>query len=207
MNVSQNGERILDALLWRVRAIAFSQVVELVGNVEAEKCLRSLLRNDLVEPLHVRVKLLRLVEPIFEWEPGQSREPDFWKLSWASETRFDKADTESHTIYIATKKASRHFGGVGGQLRQPFQLQHDLGTASMFVAYVRAQTTPQEWVGEDSIRRYHRHMKIKKIPDAAVVADERVVKAMEFAGRSYSGDYIQKFHLYWKTKSTPYEIW
>ena len=66
MNVSQNGERILDALLWRIRVIAFPQVVELVGNVEAEKCLRSLLRNDLVEPLHVRVKLLRLVEPIFE---------------------------------------------------------------------------------------------------------------------------------------------
>ena len=63
MNVSQTGERILDALLWRIRVIAFSQVVELVGNVEAEKCLRSLLRNDLVEPLHVRVKLLRLVEP------------------------------------------------------------------------------------------------------------------------------------------------
>ena len=50
MNVSQNGERILDALLWRIRVIAFSHVVELVGNVEAEKCLRSLLRNDLVEP-------------------------------------------------------------------------------------------------------------------------------------------------------------
>ena len=91
MNVSQNGERILDALLWRIRVIAFPQVVELVGNVEAEKCLRSLLRNDLVEPLHVRVKLLRLVEPIFEWEPGQSREPDFWTVSYTHLTLPTKA--------------------------------------------------------------------------------------------------------------------
>lgn len=207
MNVSQNGERVLDALLWRIRVIAFSQVAELIGNAEAEKCLRSLVGNALVEPLHVRAKLLRLIKPMFEWEPQQPTEPDFWKLSWACETRFEKVDAESHTVYLATEKACRHFGGVGGRLRQPFQLEHDLGTASMFVAHVRAQTKRQEWVGEDSIRRYYRHMKIKKIPDAAVIAGERVVKAIEFAGRSYSGDYIRKFHLHWKTRTTPYEIW
>ena len=207
MNVSRSGERVLDALLWRVRVMAFAQVAELVGNAEAEKSLRSLVRNDLIEPLQVQVKLLRLLEPMFEWEPGQINAPDFWKLSWASETRFEKVDAESHTIYLATEKACRHFGGVGGRLRQPFQLEHDLGTASMFVAHAHASSAQQEWIGEDSIRRYYRHMKIKKIPDAAVIADEGIVKAMEFAGRSYSGDYIQKFHSFWKTKNTPYEIW
>lgn len=208
MNLTLASERILDALLWRVRVLAFSHVAELVGKDEASRSLRTLSRNGFVESLHIQTKLLQLTGPIFEWAPEDPTQPDFWKLSWAAEARFNNIEAQSHTIYLATEKACRHFGGVGGRLRQPFQLQHDLGTASTFVAYVtRASTDRQGWIGEDCIRRFYRHLKIKKIPDAAAISDDQVAKAIEFAGRTYSGDYIGKFHAFWKKKNTQYEIW
>ena len=113
-----------------------------------------------------------------------------------------------HQIFVASELAERLFGGIGGSLRQPNQLMHDLGTSSTYVAMLSDDAPFMElWTSEDMLRRRYRHLQIKKIPDAALIEGNQITKAIEFAGRDYSRKYLLKFHYFWKSKNTPYEIW
>lgn len=211
MKPSRFGELVLETLLRRVRVIAESQLIEL--NDALQICdstrseLRRLERSDFVYSFSMSTKILRLDAPLTTWTPLDQREPDFWKLSWLAESRYKNSKPTWEKIFVASEKAERRFGGVGGSLRQPFQLVHDLGTAAIHVAFLRSEHLKPEWIGEDIIRRFYRHLNVRKIPDAALVADGKIVRAIEFAGRDYSGNYIRKFHSFWKQRKTPYEIW
>ena len=109
---------------------------------------------------------------------------------------------------MATDTAERLFGGVGGSLRQPNQITHDLGTSSVYVAKQLDETfSGSAWTGEDVIRRSWRHLGIRKIPDAAIIQDEQITNVIEFAGRDYGKAYLEKFHLFWQNHATSYEIW
>ncbi len=208
MSVSRQEERILEALLFKVRVMASSQLEQLVGDGVAS-LMRSLSRKQYVESLNLRTQILELASPLFSWSPTHGDvTPDFWKISWQAESRFNSSRTGESRVFFATDLACRHFGGVGGKLRQPFQMLHDLGTASMFVAKATLSSEHSiQWIGEDVIRRYFRHLKVRKIPDAASITESQVSRVFEFAGRDYSGSYIKSFHEFWKRKNTPYEIW
>ena len=85
---------------------------------------------------------------------------------------------------------------------------HDLGTSATFIAWrQQSQEEDVEWIGEDMLRRFHRHLKTQKIPDAAIISELGIEKAIEFAGRDYSRQYLEKFHCFWAKRKTPYEIW
>lgn len=208
MIVSQIEEQILETLLWKVRVIALRQLKRFLG-CDLDSVLRSLKRKGYIEQITLRTQLLDLASPLYSWNPAeQESSPDFWKISWQAESRFKRVPTFEEQVFLATDLACRHFGGVGGKLRQPFQLLHDLGTASMFVAKSSSNfERTNRWKSEDVIRRYFRHLKIRKIPDAAEFSNDAVSRVFEFAGRDYSGNYIKTFHEFWKRKNISYEIW
>ncbi len=206
-NVSQF---VIDMLTWRTRVVA---------DVQLEWCfpkrktvrreLASLERRGFLDSFSISTILLRCDSPLFVWNQYTSTDPEFGKLCWIAEKRADKARCFSCRVYYASKLAERTFGGVGGKLRQPFQLGHDLGTAAVYLARQEKKKTVEEtsWVSEDVLRRFFRALKIRKIPDAAIIVNGRIKTAIEFVGKDYSTEQLRSFHRYWSRKQIRYEIW
>ncbi len=210
MQLSPFGRFVVDALTWRVRVIADSQLAMLTTDAsDAKRDLDSLMRKRVLESFSMPVSLLTLKAPLFCWYPANSVEPDYGKICWQAEQRLRKCPAVSHTVFHATKLAERQFGGVGGKIRQPFQLVHDLGTASVFVAHTLAhkQTDDSGWTSEDILRRFFRHLNLRKIPDALIIKNDKVSSVIEFVGKDYSAKQIRRFHQYWAKKNTPYQLW
>lgn len=203
---------MLDALLRRVRLLAVEQIEKLCRlrafQQTSKQAVRKLKRTGLVESFSLDCIALDLQSPLAVWNPRDEPHFDFSKIAWRAKSRFLKSDVRTRQILLATKTAENLFGGVGGSLRQPNQIMHDLGTASVYVARVQPDSdhTPR-WIGEDVIRRSWRHLGIRKIPDAALIQDDRLQNVIEFAGRDYGKAYLEKFHQFWQRRATPYEIW
>ena len=210
MQLSPFGRFVVDALTWRVRVIADSQLAILATEgSDVKKELDSLIRKRVLEAFPMPVSLLTLESPLYSWDPAHSVEPDYGKICWQAEQRFRKCPAARHIVFHATKLAERQFGGVGGKIRQPFQLVHDLGTASVFVAHTMAheQTDESGWTSEDILRRYFRHLNLRKIPDALIIKNDKPFSVIEFVGKDYSVSQIRRFHFYWAKKNTPYQLW
>ena len=203
---------VVDTLLRRLRILSEQQIEMLASDFEvAEKAIREIAwleRNGLVHSFQVEVKVLQLQKPILTWQPGTSPTPPFGRISWIAKSRFQKTAAVYSRLFFASEMAERQFGGVGGTLRQPNQITHDLGTSATFISRRRvSESSYGDWIGEDMIRRFFRHLKTKKIPDAAIISKHGIEMAIEFAGRDYSKAYLEIFHRYWAKKNIPYEIW
>ena len=212
MNLSALEQWVVDALLRRVRILAFLQI-EMLCRIRSfqqtpQQAIRKLKRLGLVESFRFDSTVLDLRSPLLIWKAGEEAPGNFSKIAWRAKSRLLKADFSEQQILLATNAAENLFGGVGGSLRQPNQIMHDLGTASVYVA---TQCTEPKcisaWIGEDVLRRSWRHLDIRKVPDAAMIEDETIVNVIEFAGRDYGKSYLEKFHLFWQRRQTPYEIW
>ena len=212
MSLSTLEEWVLDALLRRLRVLAVQHVEQYCQTrgfeQTAKQVLRTLKRKGLVESFTTETIVLDLPSPLFVWNQEANPSVNFSKIGWRARSRFLTAEPREHQVLMATEQAERLFGGIGGALRQPNQILHDLGTASAYlsreVVNVGLQTT---WTSEDMLRRSWRHLDLKKIPDAALIVDEKIVKVIEFAGRDYGRAYLEKFHSFWKRRATSYEIW
>lgn len=213
MSLSPFGEFVVETLCWRLRVVAATQ---LARTPLAPACpdrlareLRKLCSGGWLQSLELTVPVLDLTSPAFSWRAGRRVGPEVWRLCWLAESRMKRAALDRQQVYLATQKAERFFGGVGGRLRQPFQIAHDLGTASVYVAHLHRKKldADPDWVSEDVIRRYYRRLKVKKIPDAALIVSGRLSRALEFVGKDYSGQQLNKFHTYWSARKTAYEIW
>ena len=202
----------MDALLRRVRILAFLQIEKLCRTrafpQTPDQAIRKLKRWGLVESFRFDSIVLDLQSPLLIWEAGDEAPSDFSKIAWRAKSRFFGAESQQQQILLATDAAESLFGGVGGSLRQPDQIMHDLGTSSVYVAKKCGEhQSNSNWIGEDVLRRSWRHLGVRKIPDAAIIENEKVVNVIEFAGRDYGKAYLEKFHLYWQRRATPYEIW
>ena len=203
---------VIDTLLRRLRILSEQQIEMLASDFGlAEKANREIAwleRNGLVHSFQFEVKTLQLPKPLATWQPGTQPIPPFGKISWIAKSRFQKTDAVYSKLFFASEMAERQFGGVGGNLRQPNQITHDLGTSATFISHRRVSTPLDgDWIGEDMIRRFFRHLKARKIPDAAIISKHGIEKAIEFAGRDYSRAYLEVFHRFWAKKNIPYEIW
>ena len=212
MNLSALEQWVVDALLRRVRILAFLHIEKLCRvrsfQQTPNQAIRKLKRSGLVESFRFDCTVLDLRSPLLIWKAGEEAPGNFSKIAWRAKSRFLKADIQEQQILLATATAENLFGGVGGSLRQPNQIMHDLGTSSVYVASQCDESScSSTWIGEDVLRRSWRHLEIRKVPDAAMVEDEKIVNVIEFAGRDYGKAYLEKFHLFWQRRSTPYEIW
>ena len=211
MNLSALEEWVVDALLRRVRVLAVVQIemaCHLRGDTQTpNQAIRKLKRLGLVESFRVDSIVLDLQAPLVIWVAGDETPLNFGNIAWRAKSRFLNADVQTLQLLMATDTAERLFGGVGGSLRQPNQITHDLGTSSVYVAKQHDGTTESDWIGEDVIRRSWRHLGIRKVPDAAIIQDEQITNVIEFAGRDYGKAYLEKFHRFWQNRATSYEIW
>lgn len=123
----------------------------------------------------------------------------------------DSSPTESlsqsgrqpHIVNWATPKAANLLAGCTGWGRQPFQLEHDLGTTAIYVSS-RPYQSDVIWYGEDIVRRRFSAVN-KKVPDVLLVdRHDNILKVVEYGGQ-YSRHRLEDFHHTWK--QYPWEIW
>lgn len=198
--------QILIILTWCARVATESQLARKL-NVEPRQLrsqLRTLRKRRLVAYRTTTIADFQLTGPLTASEPGTRT--DFGALAWILEQRWREAPRCPARVVWATRLATRIVGGVSGQLRQPLQVQHDLGVTEILVG--RSQEPSTQWLGEDAYRAFWSPSRKDKVPDAVIIGtDEEVCRVIEFGGR-YSRAGLEAFHLHWLVRhGTPYEIW
>lgn len=145
-------------------------------------------------------------KPYAFWRPTQET-PKFGAISWQGRQRLRNGMTKPTRIYWATHRAVRTVGGIGGKLRQPWQLQHDLGVTSVHLLLRRSEPTlAAHWISEDIYRREFGQRRKDKIADAFLVNPMgQVYRVIEFVG-DYSTQRLRDFHRFWSRRRIPYEL-
>lgn len=213
---TERDREILLALTHKVRLLSLEQIARTwwnaspVGVASARKRLATLTAKDSPSSeqfvLRLRVNAhpeLNLSGPLLTWKPGELT-PDFGALSYRLKNRWTEAIRPT-TVYIATEKAARYFGGFGGKLRRPLQVTHDLHVARIYLHLLETdREAAWAWVSEEQFAPERRH---QKLPDA-VLRDRngKVTLVIEFGG-SYDTKHVERVHLDCVTRSLPYELW
>ena len=112
---------------------------------------------------------------------------------------------QATTVYLASLRAARLFGGTGGRFTYPLQATHDLHVTAIYVGMAEANDPRlARWRGEETLRLARRR---GKVPDAVLVDDRgRATMAIEFGG-SYRPDRVRSFHRVCENRRLPYELW
>ena len=204
---------VIDALTWRVRVMSREQLAELgslMGVASVRRKIHRLLSFGYIAQVDCAAHTVSLEKPLATWDADDLDMPDFGQVCWQAKARTNgDGSTTISKVFIAAKRAETEFGGCGGKLRQPLQINHDLGTTSVFLAKVEffGWEDCHDWTSEDILRRHYRHLNIEKIPDAAFVSNERIGCVIDFVGRDYSPMSLRKFHHHWSRRQIPYEVW
>lgn len=211
MQIDELDEQILTMFAWQLRCASLRQVAATLGlkQTQTQNRLRRLQKRELLAAATINAAVPVLTRPLAVWETGELP-PDYQRLAWLLEKRAVQTVSRTERVFWATACATRMVGGVGGELRQPLQVQHDLGVAEMFDAWHQqiAKETGQ-WVGEDAYRSFvaPAGSRNDKVPDAVLVDEQcQVVRVFEYGGR-YSWQRLRAFHRFWSDKATCYEIW
>ncbi|MFO0979943.1 MAG: hypothetical protein U0996_26325 [Planctomycetaceae bacterium] len=207
MRLATAAIHVLECLTWQTRLAADGQLQELLQlsgiAVTSIRCLLGTLKAEgLVHRECIVAGILRLEQPICRWQPGMRRQklgPVAWKLI----TRSRSLVRRRVMVNWATPAAASLMGGTCGQLRQPLQAEHDLGTTATLIGCLR-RNPDLIWIGEDIVRRRYA-TSVRKVPDALIVnRDETIATAIEFGGQ-YSRRKLEAFRASWP--KTPWEIW
>lgn len=211
MDLSCKTREILVTLTHRVRYLTLEQVKEvwwpahLSGAKLAARALGHLRKNGLIEVRKVLFHpILNLEGPVGTWCPGQ-KDPFFGRVSYRLQSRWTENETEG-TIYYATQKTVKRFGGAGKGLVYLHQVTHDLHCSVMYLwMWEQQPERAAKWVPEFLLKKGgKRH---EKTPDAAIrEEDGRLSCILEFGGR-YDARRVAQFHEYCASKDLPYEIW
>jgi hypothetical protein len=106
---------------------------------------------------------------------------------------------------VASKRAGRLFGGLGGKLSHPIQITHDLHVSAIYLRLLlESPLEAEQWVPDYQLARTRRG---QKLPDAELQdANGRTLKVIEFGG-SYGPERVRKVHEDAERRGVPYEIW
>ena len=202
----------LDALTWRARVATSRQLLSLPGasqysNANWRRHLRQLRQLDLVNYCQIGLRLIQVHQPLHVWKP-EDVEPQYHRLAWQLEKRWSDLSAIRTVVYWATSRAALLTGGVGGRLRQPCAVEHDLGVTSAYVARCRRDpATATSWISEDVVRRDFSGPILQKIADAAIVAsDNHLERLIEFGGQ-YRLPKLQTWHRHCHRNCIAYELW
>lgn len=203
--------RLMTILTWKVRIVTDVQATTTLGippdaRAAFVRRLQRLASRGLLGRQSVVVALFQLEGPLVDWLPGMPESP-WHSIAWQLQRRYSTARPRRVWVNWATRQAVALVGGAGGRLRQPLQVQHDLGVAALHVSRTSEAGSDTQWIGEDPYRTLMRPPERSKIPDALIVdRNNRVRRAVEFGGL-YCPARLGNFHRYWAKKGIPYEIW
>lgn len=209
--LTDRQKEILQTLTLRVRFLSLHQIARTwwtpttAGMNGARRQLASLVDAGFVskESLHAHPEL-QLEAPVLVWTPGNPQ-PHFGAVAYQLEKRWTE-NVETVPAYFATPKAAKHFGGVPGSQRHPYQATHDLHVSTVFLKlFVADRDTADRWCSEDRLPELKRYR--EKLPDAAIKDQEgKIVRLVEFGG-SYNERRVEKLHRHCDDYSLPYELW
>ncbi len=173
----------------------------------AKSCLLRLSRSGQLGRKTLPVAIPKLTGPLVAWSPGQSA-PDFEAIAWAARKRLAVAVQRREVVMWASDWATRRVGGIGGPLRKPLQVEHDLGVAAIFFARSSsAFNTFDSWLGEDQYARLRRPVRGQKRPDAVLVDKAGHLTLVLDYLSLYPPAHLRSFHHYWADRNTRYEWW
>lgn len=203
--MNSNRIDLLRVLTTKIRVAWTDQLATAVPGWNL-RLIRAMVREG---SLHIATQSLRVVDvsdiPLASWHPPQVQ-PDIGRISYLGKRRI--RDSESQTIQLvwASRAATQIVGGIGGRLRQPWQVQHDLGVSSVFFSLRRASpSAADEWISEDIYRRDVVQDTSEKIADGFCMSGGGTIRQVyEFVG-DYSAARLREFHQYWSARQIPYE--
>jgi hypothetical protein len=197
--------RVLDTLTHRVR-VADEGQLEAVCKANVKSRLVRLQERGFLQRGTVAVRRPEFASPVSIWQPGDAT-PAAGPLAWKLQKRWKRISPQVITVWWGTSEAARLMGGVGGRLRQPLQVAHDLGVTDIYLRYLAAGEQDGEWMGEDDYRSEHRPSRKVKVPDAVLLnAADDIERVFEFGG-AYPARRVREFHRYWFRRQIPYELW
>jgi hypothetical protein len=203
--LTEIDHRVLDTLTHRVRVADTAQLAA-VCQANVKRRLVRLQERGFLQRGTVAVRRPEIASPVSIWQPGDAT-PAAGPLAWKLQKRWKRLSPQVTTVWWGTSEAARLMGGVGGQLRQPLQVAHDLGVTDIYLRYVATGEQDGEWIGEDNYRREHRPARRVKIPDAVQMNSAgEITRVFEFGG-AYPARRVREFHRYWSRRQIPYELW
>jgi DNA-binding transcriptional MocR family regulator len=138
-------------------------------------------------------------EPLFTWEPGDDP-PSFTSLAYRLDTRWAKTEPTPCKVWWATPKAVAEFGGHGGQIKQPSQVEHDIAVMEVYLRRGRLG----DWQLEDRIRNVEDFG--GTIPDALLDWPDWSEMVIEIGGQ-YPASRLSELHDAIENVGLPYELW
>jgi hypothetical protein len=203
--LTEIDRRVLDALTLRVRVADEGQLAAACGEGVPRR-LSQLRMRGLLERGTVAVRRPAVESPVWVWNPGNAA-PYAGRLAWTLQKRWKGISPQVVTVWWGTERAARLMGGVGGRLRQPLQVAHDLGVADIYFRRLAAGTPDGDWIGEDHYRREFRPRRGEKVADAVELDPSGgIARVIEFGG-AYPARRVREFHRYWSRRQIPYELW
>ena len=173
----------------------------------ADRRIQQLCRRGLVCTRFTPVALPELAGPTYRWRPGFPA-PDFDAVAWTAAKRREETPVKRRLVVWATRSARRLVGGVGVGLRQPLQLEHDLGVAGIYFAKRRSDVSAaQRWCGEDAYRLLRRPTRGQKAPDGVLLCPEGHLQLVVDYLTRYPPGRLRSFHRFWSDRRVPYEWW
>lgn len=206
-SLQERDEEILAVLTLRVRVLSLTQIARTwwyntaAPRANAGRRIGALQAAGFVECFTMLSHPeLPLSEPLATWQPGQPP-PDFATLARSLQSRWTKPD-EATLAVIATERAARRFGGMGGRRPRPSEATHDLHLAAVYLRMrMELPTRSRSWIPEAMLPTGRRI----KVPDA-IVQDGRHQTAIEFGGQ-YARAKLVEFHRDNSKRKRGYEIW
>lgn len=191
---------ILEMLTTKARLATGLQLLEFLNlNLPSvSRTLRLMKKQGWLESAKGAFRQPNLVCPIFTWQPAQD-EPSFHSLAHKLDSRWATTEPTSCHLWWASSLAVEEFDGVGGHLRQPLQIEHDLAVTEVFLRRGRTAI----WRMEDQFEGGEFGT---KIPDAIISDNTGAVTVIEIGGQ-YSAARLEAFHHAMEQLELSYELW
>ena len=204
---------VLDVLALRTRVATEEQLGRIVaarcaGKPSIRTVMKRLKSAGLVNGRLISAAFIESIVPLVEVD-FHDFPLDFQTIARRLAERWRNVRSRRVTVWWATERATNFLGGAASLPRHATQIEHDLGTTSILARLHETQPDAvAQWVGEDILRRDYAPMCrcFSKVPDAALIRDDVVLKFIEFGGQ-YSADRIRKFDQHCQKHRLPYSLW
>jgi len=201
------AQKILDLLTCKSRVATEQHLRRLTATSihSARKRLAQLRDAGWLAACPVSVALPLLYGPLLATDTAF---PDFHRLAWRLAKRHRDLVDSNEIVYWATGRASRLTGGIGGSLRQPLQIEHDLLVTEAYLQRCQSDAnTATRWISEDILRRDYPKRLATKVPDALLLDELGQPYCAVEIGGSYGAQRLKKLYRAFARRKLLWELW